>query len=111
MSRKQRVVITGGAGFVGSNLCERFLAEDWQVVAVDNSLTGTTQNLITFMDDPDFELFEAGSGEQAIVVIVKSDLEHLAMLPCLDHQLPALTFAGAEENLRTSAFEPAQDAP
>ena len=59
MSRKQRVVITGGAGFVGSNLCERFLSEEWQVVAVDNSLTGTTQNLVTFKDDPDFELLEA----------------------------------------------------
>ena len=59
MSRKQRVVITGGAGFLGSNLCERFLAEEWQVVAVDNSITGTTQNLVTFKDDPNFELLEA----------------------------------------------------
>jgi dTDP-glucose 4,6-dehydratase len=39
------VVITGGAGFLGSHLCEEFLARDWQVIAIDNLLTGVAENL------------------------------------------------------------------
>lgn len=40
-----RIVITGGAGFVGSHLCERFLSEGHEVVCVDNFITGTSTNL------------------------------------------------------------------
>ena len=40
-----RTVITGGAGFIGSHLCERFLAEGHEVVAVDNFITGSLENL------------------------------------------------------------------
>ena len=40
-----RVLITGGAGFLGSHLCDRFLAERHQVIAMDNLLTGTTRNI------------------------------------------------------------------
>jgi len=57
--KKSRVVITGGAGFVGSNLCEKFLSENWKVVAIDNSITGTKQNLKDFLNNPDFEFIQA----------------------------------------------------
>jgi dTDP-glucose 4,6-dehydratase len=40
-----RTIITGGAGFVGSHLCERFLAEGHEVVCVDNFITGTAENI------------------------------------------------------------------
>ncbi|MGB6198563.1 MAG: UDP-glucuronic acid decarboxylase family protein [Candidatus Acidiferrales bacterium] len=40
-----RAVITGGAGFLGSHLCDRFLAEGWDVLAIDNLVTGTAENL------------------------------------------------------------------
>ncbi len=40
-----RVLITGAAGFLGSHLCDRFVAEDWHVIGVDNLLTGKEQNL------------------------------------------------------------------
>ena len=40
-----RVLITGGAGFIGSHLCERFLAEGHEVLAMDNLLTGSTDNI------------------------------------------------------------------
>ncbi len=40
-----RTIITGGAGFVGSHLCERFLAEGHEVICVDNFITGTAENI------------------------------------------------------------------
>jgi dTDP-glucose 4,6-dehydratase len=43
--RRKRVLITGGAGFIGSHLCDYFLARDFDVVCVDNLLTGTTDNI------------------------------------------------------------------
>ena len=50
-----RTLITGGAGFIGSHLCERFLAEGHEVVAVDNLLTGNLENLDPFRSNPKFK--------------------------------------------------------
>ncbi len=49
-----RTLITGGAGFIGSHLCERFLAEGHEVVAVDNLITGNLENLDPFRSNPRF---------------------------------------------------------
>ena len=49
-----RTIITGGAGFVGSHLCERFLAEGHEVVVVDSLLTGNIRNIEHLVDDPRF---------------------------------------------------------
>lgn len=49
-----RVVITGGAGFLGSHLCERFLADGAQVVCVDNLVTGSLNNVDHLRADPHF---------------------------------------------------------
>ncbi len=53
---KDRVVITGGAGFVGSSLCERFLADGHAVLAVDNLCTGRTSNVEHLLQNPNFTL-------------------------------------------------------
>jgi dTDP-glucose 4,6-dehydratase len=42
-----RVLITGGAGFLGSHLCDRFVAEGHTVMAMDNLITGSTRNNVT----------------------------------------------------------------
>ncbi|MFW5709374.1 MAG: UDP-glucuronic acid decarboxylase family protein [Chloroflexota bacterium] len=49
-----RIVITGGAGFLGSHLCDRFLAEGYEVVAMDNLLTGSEHNIAHLRDNPQF---------------------------------------------------------
>jgi dTDP-glucose 4,6-dehydratase len=49
-----RTVITGGAGFLGSHLCERLLREGHEVVCVDNLLTGSLDNIAHLLDRPDF---------------------------------------------------------
>jgi dTDP-glucose 4,6-dehydratase len=50
----QTVTITGGAGFIGSHLCERLLADGVNVVCVDNLITGRQENLAHLADDPQF---------------------------------------------------------
>ncbi|MBC8170951.1 MAG: GDP-mannose 4,6-dehydratase, partial [Anaerolineae bacterium] len=49
-----RILITGGAGFIGSHLCDRFLGQGFQVIAVDNLITGDLRNLEHLVDNPDF---------------------------------------------------------
>ena len=53
-----RVLVTGGAGFLGSHLCDALLAEGHSVLAVDNLLTGRASNLLHLAGDPRFELQE-----------------------------------------------------
>lgn len=53
-----RAVVTGGAGFLGSHLCERLLAEGYTVVCLDNFLTGTADNLASFAENPRFSMHE-----------------------------------------------------
>ena len=58
-----RTLITGGAGFVGSHLCERFLAEGDTVICVDNLLTGSRRNIDHLLDNPNFQFIEHNISE------------------------------------------------
>src|ERR671934_1019001 len=49
-----RAVVTGGAGFLGSHLCDRLLADGWQVLCVDNLVTGSTANIDHLRQNPGF---------------------------------------------------------
>lgn len=53
-----RILITGAAGFLGSHLCDRLLAEDHQVVGMDNFITGKPENLAHLMGNEDFEFYK-----------------------------------------------------
>ena len=64
-----RAIVTGGAGFIGSNLVDRLLADDWSVVAADNFLTGSRDNLAHLVAAPRFEMIEG-------------DVEDLGNIPC-----------------------------
>ena len=55
---RPRALVTGGAGFLGSHLCERLLAEGYLVVCVDNLVTGTRENVVHLERDPGFEYVE-----------------------------------------------------
>ncbi|HWA46490.1 MAG TPA: UDP-glucuronic acid decarboxylase family protein [Hypericibacter adhaerens] len=56
MMLRKRVLVTGGAGFLGSHLCERLLREGADVLCVDNFFTGTKDNVAHLLDSPNFEL-------------------------------------------------------
>ncbi len=56
-----KILITGGAGFIGSHLAERLLAEGHQVSIIDNLSTGRLENIETFKDHPKFHYTMAAS--------------------------------------------------
>lgn len=54
---KKRVLITGGAGFLGSHLCDRFIKEGYHVIAMDNLITGNLENIEHLFKLPQFEFY------------------------------------------------------
>lgn len=56
MNQALRIMITGGAGFLGSHLCERLLKEGHEVLCVDNFYTSTRRNIVHLLEHPNFEL-------------------------------------------------------
>jgi len=55
-TNRKRVLVTGGAGFLGSHLCERLLADGCDVLCVDNFYSGARDNVSQLLRDPHFEL-------------------------------------------------------
>lgn len=53
---RKRVLVTGGAGFLGTHLCRRLLLDDQDVLCVDNFFTGTKDNIVQLLENPRFEL-------------------------------------------------------
>jgi UDP-glucuronate decarboxylase len=56
MLSRKRILVTGGAGFLGSHLCERLVADGHDVICADNYYTGTKDNIVHFMNNPHFEV-------------------------------------------------------
>ena len=58
---RKRILGTGGAGFIGSHLCERLLNEGHEVFCLDNFFTGNKDNIIPLLKNPYFELYNLNS--------------------------------------------------
>lgn len=56
LNMRKRVLVTGGAGFIGSHLCERLLSEGNEVICLDNYFSGNKQNIVHLLANPYFEL-------------------------------------------------------
>ena len=54
--KPKRILVTGGAGFIGSHLCDRLVRDGHQVVCIDNFFTGTKKNIAHLLNHPSFEL-------------------------------------------------------
>jgi len=92
-------LITGGAGFIGSHLCDRLLAEGWHVVCVDSLLTGDLDNLRHASEDPRFQFVEADVSSELPAVEPVDAVLHLASAAA-----PAAYQAHAIETLHVGAF-------
>lgn len=64
MLKGKKILVTGGAGFIGSNLCERLLADGNYVVCFDNFLTGKRKNIESFLTNSNFQLLECDIREK-----------------------------------------------
>ena len=99
----QHVVITGGAGFIGSHLCERYLAEGHRVTAVDNLCTGSISGLSSVADDPRFDYIEAdvSDGMPALKDVSLVFALRVAAEPIDYQNLPIATMRVGSEELGT----------
>jgi len=72
-----RILVTGGAGFLGSHLCERLLNEEHEVLCLDNFFTGRKKNIAEFLKNPAFELVR-----HDIVLPVLLEVDKIYHLAC-----------------------------
>lgn len=61
----KKILVTGGAGFLGSHLCEKLLQEGNEVICMDNFFTGSKRNVVKLLDNPYFEIFRHDITEPA----------------------------------------------
>ncbi|HUM45770.1 MAG TPA: GDP-mannose 4,6-dehydratase, partial [Chitinophagales bacterium] len=57
MNNDKRILITGAAGFIGSHLCDRFVNEGFQVIGMDNLITGDMKNIEHLVPLPNFQFY------------------------------------------------------
>src|SRR5580700_2006620 len=92
--RLMRTLITGGAGFIGSHLCERFLAENHDVVCVDNFITGNPANIEHLRDNPHFTFLRHNISQPLEVEGAIDNILHFASpaspVDYLRHPIPTL---------------------
>lgn len=71
---KKKILITGAAGFLGSHLCDRFIAENYEVLAMDNLITGNLKNIEHLFQLPQFNFYEHDVSK---FVHVSGDLDYI----------------------------------
>lgn len=73
-----KIIVTGGAGFLGSHLCDRLIEKGDQVICIDNLLTGNTANIKHLQNSPNFEFVQADAAENFPNDLDFDELYHLA---------------------------------
>jgi dTDP-glucose 4,6-dehydratase len=93
-SNKKTAVVTGGAGFLGSHLSDRLLAEGFRVIAIDNLITGNTDNIEHLAGNPDFKFIRRNVSEYIFVPGPVDYVFHFASpaspIDYLEHPIPTL---------------------
>jgi dTDP-glucose 4,6-dehydratase len=93
-SNKKTAVVTGGAGFLGSHLSDRLLAEGFKVIAIDNLITGNTDNIEHLAGNPEFKFIRHNVSEYIFVPGPVDYVFHFASpaspIDYLEHPIPTL---------------------
>ena len=76
-NNSKRILVTGGAGFLGSHLCERLLKEGHEVICLDNFFTGTKKNITQLLDNERFEIIR-----HDVVVPIFIEIDEIYNLAC-----------------------------
>lgn len=77
MLKHKKILVTGGAGFIGSNLCESFLKQDNEVICLDNFLTGKRENITGFIKLKNFSLIEGDIRNPKDCAIAAKDVDYV----------------------------------
>lgn len=77
MSLRKRALVTGGAGFLGSHLCEKLLMEGYEVLCLDNFFTGTKDNIRHMLESPYFDLIQ-----HDVVLPISLEVDEIYNLAC-----------------------------
>ena len=91
-------LVTGGAGFLGSHLCERLLDLDYEVLCVDNFYTGTKQNIQQLLSHPGFELLRHDMSQRT--TLARIDAVELGHIAASSQRQPVLCAARARPTNR-----------
>jgi len=75
--KNSKILVTGGAGFIGSNLIERFLEQNNEVVCLDNLSTGHRKNIIPFLENKNFQFIEGDIRNLETCRIAVRDCEYV----------------------------------
>ncbi|OGX09131.1 MAG: NAD-dependent dehydratase [Omnitrophica WOR_2 bacterium GWA2_47_8] len=94
MPLKKTTVITGGAGFLGSHLCDRFIQDGYKVFCLDNFITGNRRNIKHLLKDRNFELIEHNVTKEIVIPGHVDCILHFASpaspVDYLNHPIPTL---------------------
>jgi len=82
-------IITGGAGFIGSYLCKQFLQEKYQVICIDNLITGQKKNIKHLIGNPSFTFIQADVSQPSIIDKLSSVVNHKLSVIILHFASPA----------------------
>ena len=85
----KRILITGGAGFIGSHLCERLLQEGNEILCLDNYFTGSKKNITQLLDNPYFELIRHDVTTPYYVELMKYIILPVRLLPYIISTIPS----------------------
>lgn len=108
LTGKMRALVTGGAGFLGSHLCDALIAGGWSVVCVDNLLTGRTSNLSQLKNDPRFEFVEQDVSEPFDVGAVDFVFDFASPASPVDYMLHGIATLKAGSYGTVNALEVAR---
>ena len=85
----KRIIVTGGAGFIGSNLCDRLISEGHEILCVDNFFSGRKENIAHLLDNPSFEHIRH---DVTFPLYLEADLIFISPVPRLPFITPMTRF-------------------